>query len=49
MSIAFVTTCDDIIYSNFRKNIIMPFQMVTIKGSKGAVDVDDVKSVASGT
>ena len=25
MSLVFVTTCDDMIYSNFRKNIILPF------------------------
>ena len=49
MSITFVTTCDDMIYSTFRKNIIMPFQMVTIKGSTGTIEVDDVKNMASGT
>ena len=33
ISIMFVTTMDDMIYSNFRKNVIMPFQMVSVKGA----------------
>jgi len=29
----FIATMDDVIYSNLRKNIIMPLQMVGLKGS----------------
>ena len=33
VSIVFVATMDDIIYSNFRKNVMMPFHMATVKGA----------------
>lgn len=45
----FISTMDDVIYANFRKNVILPFQMVSIKGSHGELNVQDVKSVAQGT
>ena len=42
LSTMFIATMDDVIYSNFRKNIIMPFSMVTIKGSSGKFEKEDV-------
>ena len=33
LSTMFITTMNDLIYSNLRKNIIMPLQMVGVKGS----------------
>lgn len=49
MMTVFVSTMDDVIYANFRKNIILPFQMVTIKGSHGELAANDFSSVAQGT
>mmetsp|Transcript_41628 Transcript_41628/g.54833 ORF Transcript_41628/g.54833 Transcript_41628/m.54833 type:complete len:114 (+) Transcript_41628:132-473(+) len=40
---------DDVIYFNFRKNIIMPIQMVCVKSPTGKIDTEDLKEVASGT
>ena len=37
LSTIFVATMDDVIYSNFRKNVIMPFSMVTVRGSAGQI------------
>lgn len=44
----FISNMDDVIYANFRKNVILPFQMVSIKGSRGEINVQDVKSLSSG-
>jgi len=50
LSTVFVATMDDVIYSTFRKNVIMPFQMVSIKGSAGEVPQrEDIKGLAKGT
>jgi len=35
VSTMFLATMDDMIYSNFRKNIIMPIQMVCVKSPQG--------------
>ena len=49
LSTMFIATMDDMIYSNMRKNIIMPLSMVGVKGSKGNFESSDMKEVASGT
>ena len=41
-SIAFVSTMDDIIYQNFKRNVILPFQMVTVKRSAGTLEAEDI-------
>ena len=45
-SILFVSNMDDFIYNDFKKNIIQPLQMVSVKGK---YEMDDAKKVASGT
>ena len=47
LSILFISTCDDMIYTNFRKNVIMPFQMVRVKGA--SLQTSDVKELSAGT
>ena len=49
LTTVFVATMDDVIYSNFRKNVIMPFQMVLVRAPSGKVDQEDIKDVISGT
>ena len=49
LSTMFIATMDDLIYSNLRKNIIMPMQMVGLKGSSGTFDKEDVQNLTEGT
>ena len=49
VSTMFVATMDDLIYSNFRKNVIMPFQMVLVKSPAGMPASQGVKELAQGT
>ena len=49
-STVFIATMDDVIYSNLRKNIIMPMSMITVRSpSVGSVSSEDLKEVAKGT
>ena len=45
-SILFVSNMDDFIYNDLKKNVILPAQMVSVKGN---YDLNDAKTVASGT
>ena len=49
LSTLFISTMDDVIYANFRKNIIMPLQMVAVKGQAGSVQGADLKALGDGT
>ena len=49
-STVFVATMDDLIYSNFRKNVIMPIQMVTVRSpTAGSVSKEEIQELAKGT
>lgn len=49
LSTVFVCTMDDLIYSTFRKNIIMPVSMVCVRAPAGTISSEEVKEVVSGT
>ena len=38
MSIAFISLMDDVIYSQFRQGVVLPFQMVMLKRQEGNID-----------
>ena len=42
ISTMFVSTMDDVIYSNFRKNIIMPISMVCVRAPAGKLSNEEV-------
>ena len=48
LSTVFVATMDDVIYSNFRKNVIMPLQMVMVRAPAGQVNKEEVRDVLTG-
>ena len=39
MSIAFVATMDDVIYGQFKMNILLPMSMVMLRREKGTFDL----------
>jgi len=40
LSAVFVATMDELIYMNFRKNVIMPFEMARMSGSNTSIATD---------
>ena len=44
LSVLFISTMDDVIYGDFKRNIILPLHMVSVKGT-----TQDVKLLKDGT
>ena len=49
MSCLFIATMDDVIYGDLKRNVILPMQMVSVKGKASGYELKDAQAVAQGT
>ena len=48
LSILFISTMDDFVYGDFKRNVIMPMHMINIKSQGSGYSMDDAKVMAEG-
>ena len=49
LSCLFIATMDDFVYGDFKRNVIMPMQMIQVKSQTNGYSAADAQALAEGT